>query len=155
MREIERKIASAVILSSDGKLLMGRKDPAKGGVYPTAWHIPGGGAEDDETLDEAVIREIGQEVRGLDLSKYERKLLPFVGHGSSPKTMKTGEKVLAKMEFNRFEVRLDEVAEDLSRELGPGDDLVELRWFSRTDLEEVEHIPGGREFFVEAGYMDS
>jgi hypothetical protein len=42
MREIERTIVSALIFSQDGKLLMGKKDPAKGGVYPDCWHIPGG-----------------------------------------------------------------------------------------------------------------
>jgi 8-oxo-dGTP pyrophosphatase MutT (NUDIX family) len=154
MREMERTIASAVIISRDGKLLMGKKDPAKGGVYPNAWHIPGGGVEEGETLDQALIREIGQEVKGLDLSIHERKLLPFVGRGATSKTLTDGEKVWVNMVFNRFEVKLEETANVLAKNLTPGDDLVELRWFSRAELIGLEHIPGGYEFFVQAGYID-
>ena len=46
MREIERTIVSGLVFSKDGKLLMGLKDPAKGGVYPDVWHIPGGGIDE-------------------------------------------------------------------------------------------------------------
>jgi nucleoside triphosphatase len=154
LREIDRKIASAVIISEDGKILMGRKDPDKGGVFPDAWHIPGGGIEEGETVDQAVIREIAQEVVGLDLSKFTLKLLPFVGRGSSAKTLPSGERVWVNMEFNRLEVRLDKPAQELEQELSPGDDLVKLQWFSRSDLENAELIPGGHGFFVEAGYLD-
>lgn len=34
--EIHRVIASAVIVSADGKILLGRKDPQGGGVYADA-----------------------------------------------------------------------------------------------------------------------
>lgn len=43
LREITREIVSGLIFSADGKLLMGKKDPTKGGVYSDCWHIPGGG----------------------------------------------------------------------------------------------------------------
>ena len=36
----------------------------------------------------------------------------------------------------------------------PGDDLVELQWFSREELQEVKQMPEGIEFFVAEGYMD-
>jgi len=42
MRTINRDIVSAVILSKDFKILLGKKDPSKGGVYASSWHIPGG-----------------------------------------------------------------------------------------------------------------
>lgn len=150
---IQRTIASALIFSKDGKLLMGRKDPSKGGVYPNAWHIPGGGIEDGETLDEAVIREVVQET-GLDISNQLRKPVPIIGRGSTVKTLETGEKVWCEMGFNRFEVRMDQTAAELEQTAKPGDDLVELRWFNREELGEVELIPGGTEFFIQAGYMD-
>jgi 8-oxo-dGTP pyrophosphatase MutT (NUDIX family) len=154
LREIQRVIASAVIISSDGKVLMGKKDPAKGGVYPDAWHIPGGGLDDGETLEQALIREIGQEVVGLDVTRTQYRELPLVGHGSSTKTLPSGERVWCNMEFHRFEVRLDKPAAELV-ELKPGDDLVELRWFGPDELADVQQIPGGREFFIEAGYLKS
>lgn len=155
LREIDRNIASAIVFSSDGKLLMGRKDPSKGGVYSDSWHIPGGGVEPGENLEQAVAREVSQEVVGLDVTKYPTMHLLSVGEGASEKTLDDGEKVWCKMKFNRFEIHLDKSAEQLTRELKPGDDLVELRWFSREELPYAQQIPGGAEFFIEAGYMDA
>jgi len=90
LREIDRPIASLVIISSDGKILLGRKDPTKGGVYPDAWHIPGGGIDEGESLQAAGRRE-GFEETGIDLAKETLTLLPYVGHGQSPKTLESGE----------------------------------------------------------------
>jgi len=154
LREIERDIASVLIFSSDGRLLMGRKDPDKGGVYLNAWHIPGGGVEGGESLVEAAIREANQET-GLKLASEQLTFVPIVGEGQTIKTLENGEKVWCKMKFNRFKVSLDVTAEGLSQKIRPGDDLVELRWFSSEELKDVEQIPGGREFFTKAGYVPS
>jgi 8-oxo-dGTP pyrophosphatase MutT (NUDIX family) len=150
LRQIERVIASVVLISSDGKILMGRKDPTKGGVYPDVWHIPGGGVDEGESLEDAARREALEEV-GIDLTNEALKLLPFVDHGGSPKTLPSGEKVWCNMTFNRFEVRLAVLASGIA--IKPNDDLVELRWFSTTELDHIELVPGGREFFIKAGYI--
>ncbi len=153
MKEIHRTIVAAIILSRDNKILMGRKDPAKGGVYADCWHIPGGGVDDGETMKAALIREVKEEV-GLDVNIYEVTKLPFIRHGSSEKTLTSGETVLCHMEFNRFEVRINNAdAGDIPISLN--DDLVEVRWFTKEELQNVKQIPGGREFFIEAGYMDT
>lgn len=152
LREIERVIASTVVFSSDGYVLMGRKDPAKGGVYNDAWHIPGGGVEGDETLVRAAARELSQEV-GISLSEEKFIAIPIVGNGAAVKTLKNGERVWCRMEFNRFEVRLDKPASELSEALRPGDDLIELHWFAPEQLADIKQIPGGKEFFLEAGYI--
>lgn len=55
------------------------------------------------------------------------------------------------MVFNRFKARLSKLAEDT--EVESTDDLVELRWFDDNELEDVQLVPGGREFFIEAGYI--
>jgi len=151
MREIQRKIASAIIFSKDGKILMGKKDPAKGGVYSDCWHIPGGGLEEGETLEQALRREVLEET-GIDISSYKAKIIPIANSGVAEKTLKTGERVLCHMEFNVFEVNInDQEAEDIL--LVPADDLVEMRWLSSEELKEVKQIPGGREFFIKAGYL--
>lgn len=149
LREIDRLIASLIIISSDNKILMGRKDPAKGGVYPDAWHIPGGGVEESESLAEAARRE-GLEEAGIDLTDTELSPLP-TGKGETVKTLPSGERVWCNMIFNRFEARLNTPASEIT--LNPTDDLVELRWFGPEELADVEQIPGGREFFQEAGYI--
>lgn len=153
MREIERIIVSAIIFSKDGKLLMGRKDPSKGGVYPDCWHIPGGGVDTGETFEDALKREVLEET-GIDSTPYKIIPVPFVGSGVSEKTLKTGETVLCKMEFNRFEIHIDDQnSEEI--ELRPNDDLIEMRWFRKEELRHIKHVPGGKEFFQQAGYMEN
>ncbi len=113
MREIHRVIVSALIFSKDGKLLMGLKDPSKGGVYPDAWHIPGGGVEEGETLQMALEREVLEEV-GLSVEGSTMVQLETKRSGSSEKTLKeSGERVLCHMEFNYFEVHLAQDADEI------------------------------------------
>ncbi len=151
MREIERTIVSALIFSKDGKLLMGKKDPTKGGVYPDCWHIPGGGIDEGETLEQALQREIKEEV-GIDVSPYNPVLIPEKGSGIAEKTLSSGEKVLCRMEFNRFRVNIsDKLASEIQVNLS--DDLVEIRWFGPEELPEVKQIPGGKEFFQKIGLI--
>ena len=151
MREIQRKIASALIFSQDHKLLMGKKDPMKGGVYSDCWHIPGGGADEGETLEQALKREVLEET-GIDISPYKIELIPFTGSGLTEKTLKTGEAVMCRMEFNRFEVSInDKKADEIN--LCPTDDLIEMKWFSMEELLNIKHIPGGLDFLKEAGYI--
>ena len=152
MRTIQRKIVSALIFSKDGKILMGKKDPSKGGVYPDVWHIPGGGIEEGETMEQTLAREVFEEV-GIDIKPYFAKNINIIGHGLSEKTLQdTGEKVLCEMEFNYFEIKIDDKnGDDIKLRLD--DDLVEARWFSREELLEVKQIPGGKEFFEKMGYM--
>lgn len=151
LREIDRPIASLIIISKDDKILMGKKDPDQGGVYPNVWHIPGGGVDENERLEDAARRE-GLEEVGIDLSDVELKPLIPVGHGEFTKTLGTGERVWAVMSFNRFEARLNRLANEVV--VNANDDLADLKWFTRDELQDVEQIPGGREFFVQAGYMD-
>lgn len=131
---------------------MGRKDAARGGVYPNAWHIPGGGLEEGETLEDAAIREVYEEI-GLRLEKSQLSPLGPVFHGESLKTLKSGEQVNCQMEFHEFAVRLPHTASQLVNMVKPGDDLVELRCFPLTELHNVELIPGAVEFYKEVGYI--
>jgi 8-oxo-dGTP pyrophosphatase MutT (NUDIX family) len=109
--------------------------------------------EKGEALLDTAIREGQEEVNGLKLTKDMLVQLPTVGHGATTKTLETGEKVWCKMEFNHFEVHLDKTANQLTKELQPGDDLVKLRWFSPDEIRGIKQIPGGREFFIGAGYI--
>ena len=151
MREIHRIIASALLFSSDGKLLLGKKDPTSGGVYLDCRHLPGGGIDEGESLHDAVIREVSEEV-GIDIHDTEITHLPYVDTGVSEKTLKdTGEKVLCHMEFNRFQITIDQPAHEIETTLS--DDLVEVRRFTQEELTTIQLVPGGREFFEKMGLI--
>lgn len=130
---------------------MGRKDPARGGVYSDCWHIPGGGMHEGETLEQTLEREIKEEV-GINISRYGATLIPEKGGGVAEKTLPSGEKVLCEMEFNIFRVDIkDKPASEI--EVSLGDDLVEFRWFSLDELPNVKQIPGGKEYFQKIGLI--
>lgn len=151
MREIERQIVSAIIFSAEGKILLGRKHPEKGGVFIDCWHIPGGGVDQGETFAAAIRREVLEEV-GLDISSGCRIVyVNEVNDGVSEKTLPSGEKVMCKMEFNYFEIYLEKNSGEV--ELKPEGDLVEVKWFSQEELKGVKQIPGGKEFFEKMGYI--
>ena len=87
MRTIKREIVAAIIVSKDGKIFQGMKNPNKGGVYSDCWHIPGGGVDKGETKEQALTREIKEETR-MSLSKYKIELLDDKGIGESEKILK-------------------------------------------------------------------
>ncbi|MBI5734137.1 MAG: NUDIX hydrolase [Candidatus Kerfeldbacteria bacterium] len=133
-------------------MLMGRKDPIKGGVYSDCWHIPGGGVEGGQSFEEALKLEVREEV-GIDVTPYTLEQLPYVDTGVAEKILKdTEETVLCHMEFHRFMIVIhDKIADEIKLQLGG--DLVELQWFSMSELPSVKQIPGGREFFQKLGYI--
>jgi 8-oxo-dGTP diphosphatase len=55
-----RNIVNALFLR-DGKVLLARRSPHRS-TYPGLWSFPGGHVEHGETLVEALVREIGEEV---------------------------------------------------------------------------------------------
>lgn len=151
---MHRNIASTVIFSSDGKVLLGRKDSKGGGVYSDSWHLPGGGVEprggfDDaasESLIEAAARELGEEVVGLDADQNVLEALPGLrGSGATTKIFKDGTKAWCEMDFNYFRLASKLTSEELAGILEPGSDFVELRFFAPEELSELDTMPGGIE----------
>ena len=70
------KEVSAAIIIEDGKVLLARR--AKGEKLEGHWEFPGGKREEDETIDECLVREIREElsldievVGEFDTSDYE------------------------------------------------------------------------------------
>jgi prolyl-tRNA editing enzyme YbaK/EbsC (Cys-tRNA(Pro) deacylase) len=55
------------------------------------------------------------------------------------------------MTFNRFEAKINQPAAEINTR--PGDDLVELRWFTAAELLDQPLVPGTIELFKTAGYL--
>ena len=145
MRTIKRTIVGAVIISADGYILFGKKDPLSGGVYAQLWQLPGGGAEPEESLHDAIIREILEETAlRLDAS-CTLEFLDNQDSATAQKRLASGEEVLCDMNFNMFLVRIPKLHRDIH--IKPGDDLVQLCWFAAEEaLLTLKTVPTGPAF---------
>jgi 8-oxo-dGTP pyrophosphatase MutT (NUDIX family) len=151
MRTIKRVIVSALIFSKEGKLFMGQKDSTRGGVYSDCWHLPGGGVDEGETKEIALVREIKEEV-GIDISSKNFELIDNQGTGTTEKVLKdTGEKVLCEMEFNVYKIKLNQNADDI--EVNLSDDLVKYSWFKIPELKNTKLTPPSEKLFVKLGLI--
>jgi nucleoside triphosphatase len=136
-----RFIVVGVVQNRQGEYLLCRM-PRGRGVFPGEWGLPGGGIEPGETLEEAVRREIMEEV-GLELQQVEPL---FFSDGTYVKTFPDGERRSLYMVFLLFrcvakvgEIRLNpefEAAAWVPREQFPQYSLnrATLQTFSRLGL---------------------
>jgi 8-oxo-dGTP pyrophosphatase MutT (NUDIX family) len=151
MQTIRQTIVSAIIFSRDDKILMGKKHPNHGSVYPDCWHIPGGGVDAGEGLEDAVRREIMEET-GIAIGAYPCELVDNQGTGEAVRTRQDGTQVLAKMQFNVYAVTIsDKDAADIV--LSADDDLENLRWFTVNELATVKLTPPSVTLFQRLGIL--
>lgn len=118
----KRLIVSALIFKDD-LLVIGRKEPGRG-PYPDTWHIPGGGVDEDENLDEALIREVKEEtnldVTDLEKVSFDTAIIP--NHDG----------------IETYYVFLQYRCQYKGGELEPLDDLKELMWMPIKDAMKYE-----------------
>ena len=151
MREINRNIVSAVLVSKDNKILLAKQNSKKGGVYIDCWHIPGGGVEEGEDLIKALKREVLEET-GIDVSHYKIELFDDKGTGRSEKTLESGERVMCNMEFNVFKVISDKVASEIKVHLNDGE-LESYKWIAVDKLKNEKLTPPSIELFKRKGWI--
>jgi ADP-ribose pyrophosphatase YjhB (NUDIX family) len=110
------------VIEKDEKIPLGRK-PDNIGPYPNTWHLPGGGVDlENETLEEALKREMKEEA-GIEISNIET-----IGFDEDEEADKKGE--LTHYIF------LDFKAVCASENFKAGDDLNFLQWVEKSKLKD-------------------
>jgi len=127
-----RVAVGAIVFKEDKVLLVLRgKPPAE-----NLWSIPGGSVELGETLQEATEREIMEEA-GITIRARE----PVYTFDVLERDDK------GKVRFHY--VIVDLAADYVSGELSPGDDAIDVRWFSTEDVNKLKVSEATRKLLKE------
>jgi len=118
-----RIIVVAVIQNSAGEYLICKK-PARRGVFPGQWAIPGGGIEPGERMLDALRREVREEV-GLEIQAIHPL---FFKDGEYPKLFPDGSQQEIYMIFLLFSCRAASEAVRL------GEEFEQFAWVRGADL---------------------
>ena len=148
LRQIKRDIVGAVIVSADGKILLGKN--RAGGVYEGMLTVPGGGIEPGEDATAALHREVLEET-GIDLTHATVEQAATTTGGSEKTLPDTGERVWAAMTFHNYVVTLDAPASDVT--LAAGSDFAQARWFTRHELASQQLAPTVAQLLATRGYL--
>lgn len=121
---MKTRVIVCAIVKKDGRFLLGKKSENVG-PYSNTWHLLGGGVDlENETLEEAMRRELKEEA-GIEVGELKR-----VSFDEDREPDKKGE--LTHYIFQVFET------EYKSGELRANDDIHELRWVEK---EELKNLP--------------
>lgn len=107
-----RKAGAKALVIFDGKFVMVQRDNKPEILNPNKWNLPGGGIEPGETPNEAVLRELHEEI----------DVTPKIIEGMGTTTYSDGSAVV-----HRFAARLNKEERDQVRLASEGQ---QLAWFT-------------------------
>ncbi len=116
-----KRVVNAIIKDNEKILIVKRNE----GIHKKKWAFPGGVVEDNETLEEALRREIKEETN-LELNQIIKKISDY------SYSWENGERVLGKcylVNVKKGDVKINEEAE-------------EFRWVSLEELEQLDYVEG-------------
>lgn len=118
------KVVNAIVKNKEDKFLI-IKRKSLDGIHPDKWAFPGGKVEKGESEENALEREIKEEV-GLDVKKILKKISEY--NYERPGGMESeGKCYLIDVE---------------NLEVVPGEDVAEWKWASVEEFEDLDHIEG-------------
>lgn len=130
---MKSRIIAVGLIEKDGDFLLGKKS-GNVGPYPNTWHNPGGGVNlGEESLEEALRREIKEEA-GIEIQNIEQ-----LGFDEDKEPDKNGEMT--------HYIFLDFKARWLSGEIIAGDDMNELMWIKKDELKNLNLNRPAQKFF--------
>jgi nucleoside triphosphatase len=116
-------------------------NPTSRGVFPGQWALPGGGIEPGERMEDALRREIREEV-GLEISEIRPILFK---DGQYPKLFPDGRSKLIYMIFLVFTCRAG------SEEVAVGEEFETYAWVKKENLVDYDLNPETRDTFKQMG----
>jgi nucleoside triphosphatase len=118
-----RTIVVGLVWNKDGKLLLCKMNP-KRGVFPGQWGLPGGGIEPGEQMEDALRRELREEL-GVEI----REIRPaFFKDSLRKKTLPDGLQIPVYMIFLLFHCTA------LDDQLQLNEEFTEYRWVSAEEI---------------------
>lgn len=136
---MQSRVVVAAVIKKKKSFLFGRKKKDIG-PYPNTWHLLGGGVEEGENFENAITREILEEA-GIEIANLKK-----IGSSQDEEPNKHGE--LTHYIFHIFS------CDYKSGELKPGDDIVELKWFSQSELKTIPLTRPSIKFFKQQGLIE-
>jgi len=115
----------AAIIERDGSVLIGRRRPEQS--HPLQWEFPGGKVEPGETPEQALARELGEELAIVHVEGREITRQEFTYPGKDP----------IELIFYRVESFIGEPENRIFHE---------MRWERRSALAALDFVEGDREF---------
>lgn len=134
---MNRRIIVSTLIKCKGKYLF-IKQNKEGGAYQDCLHIVGGGLEENETLEEAIKREVMEEVH-IELNE----VIPF--DFDSDILMYKGE--MTQLIFLRFTSEIQEFTGY------PDSDAKEIIWLSKEEILNYKHNEPSMRFFKKLGLI--
>jgi 8-oxo-dGTP diphosphatase len=115
----------AAIIERDGRVLIGRRKPEQS--HPLQWEFPGGKVEPGETPEQALARELAEELAVLEVEGREITRQEFTYPGKDP----------IELIFYRVDSFRGEPENQVFHE---------MRWERRSELTAFDFVEGDREF---------
>lgn len=119
----QRTIAVGLVWNDRRELLLGRMSPERG-VFPGQWGLPGGGVEPGESLEQALSREMREEL-GIEIGQIRPA---FFKDGCHDKVSADGSVSSVYMIFLIFHCRAEETTLTLNEE------WIDSRWARAADI---------------------
>ncbi|HSX00399.1 MAG TPA: NUDIX hydrolase [Patescibacteria group bacterium] len=141
-----------LVVSNDGRILLGKKNPQRDDSYPGTWQLPGGDIRADESQHEALRRNVKDEL-GIDITPYLPEFVDGSGHDESEQIDKTtGKKVVYQTIFYTYKVHLPIPSTSLPNALNGGE-FMQLAWSAPAELNNYQLSPPTVVLFTKLGYL--
>lgn len=141
---LQRVIVVPIIRNSKNKVLICKKPPDRG-VFPDQWGLPGGGMEPGESLEDALRREVREEL-GIEIEDI-RPL--FFKDGTETKSTPDGRSQKIYMIYLLFGCLA------VSENIQLNEEFVEYAWAALSEIVNYDLNAETVKTFIEMGILDS